>query len=144
MGHGKVYFPGGAFICTDNLNITFDDDGTIPDYVRDINFLSPDSAEFSCECEVNPQLFAKLTGVDLARGLDLASSFYIECSAPYEVQKRRHKKKRINKKWAKRYGYRTKFAKVELKEVSLVDKHLCDDVHEFEFVGRRWGDGLLV
>lgn len=28
---------------------------------------------------------------------------------PYLVQARSHKKKRINKKWAKRYGYITKY-----------------------------------
>ena len=28
---------------------------------------------------------------------------------PYLVQARTHKKKRINKKWAKRYGYITKY-----------------------------------
>lgn len=29
--------------------------------------------------------------------------------APYLIQARIHKKKRINKKWAKRYGYTTKY-----------------------------------
>lgn len=28
---------------------------------------------------------------------------------PYFVQRRSHRKKRINKKWAKRYGYITKY-----------------------------------
>ncbi len=31
----------------------------------------------------------------------------------FQLQKRHHKKKRINKKWAKRYGYDTKQVKVE-------------------------------
>lgn len=29
--------------------------------------------------------------------------------SPYLIQARTHKKKRINKKWAKRYGYITKY-----------------------------------
>ena len=28
---------------------------------------------------------------------------------PYLIQARTHKKKRVNKKWAKRYGYATKY-----------------------------------
>ncbi len=31
----------------------------------------------------------------------------------FQIQNRTHKKKRINKKWAKRYGYETKKVKVE-------------------------------
>lgn len=44
---------------------------------------------------------------------DNASSVSVECNSKYEydkpflkpMQKRKHKKKRINKKWAKKYGY---------------------------------------
>lgn len=136
MGHGKVYFPGGAYMCTDDLDITFEDD-EIPEYVTSIHTPLSASAELSCECEINPELFTQITGIDLARGRDLVSSLTLECSSPYQVQKRSHKKKRINKKWAKRYGYRTKFANVKLLDVSVVDKHLYDDVRELEFVGRR-------
>lgn len=33
--------------------------------------------------------------------------FDVSYGSPRQVQVRRHKKKRINKKWAKRYGYKT-------------------------------------
>ena len=112
-------------------------DGEIPEYITSIHTPLSTSAEFSCDCEVNPQLLAKMTGIDLSRGYDLASSFAFKCSSPYQVQKRRHKKKRINKKWAKRYGYITKFAEITLQEVSLVNEHRRDDILELEFTGRR-------
>lgn len=54
------------------------------------------------DVEINGDLLAMLCGVDLARGHD----FTVEYNAPELVQVRRHKKKRINKKWAKRYGYK--------------------------------------
>lgn len=134
--NNKLYIDGVEFTSTKNLDISFDN-GEIPEYVTDIHNPLSASAEFSCECEVNPQLLAKVTGVDLSQLGDLATSFSLRCSSPYQVQKRRHKKKRINKKWAKRYGYVTKFTEVRLEEVSLVNEHHRDDILELEFVGRR-------
>lgn len=51
-------------------------------------------------CEVNPN-FYEIIGCDVNKAPD---SFNIQFAKP--VQIRRHRKKRINKKWAKRYGYR--------------------------------------
>lgn len=39
---------------------------------------------------------------------------------PKKVQVRRHKKKRINKKWAKRYGYKILVDKYAIRDVSIV------------------------
>lgn len=134
--NNRLYLDGVEFAGIGDLDVAFED-GEIPEYITSIHNPLSASAEFSCECEVNPQLLAKVTGVDLAQLGDLATGFSLKCSSPYQVQKRRHKKKRINKKWAKRYGYVTKFAEVTLQDVSLVDKHLYPDALELEFVGRR-------
>ena len=75
----------------------------------------------SCETEmtyvvtVNESLFKKLTMCEDPE----AASYTLICRCPYMIPKRRHKKKRINKKWAKRYGYVTKFKNVKLEDVNF-------------------------
>lgn len=104
----------------DRIGRTFeiDNDGMLPKYVK--RFTSPMSAdaEISFECDINASLFAKLTGVDLAQGRDATCASVI-FQKPYQVQRRHHKKKRINKKWAKRYGYVTKFKTYQLEDVHI-------------------------
>ena len=51
---------------------------------------------------VNEELINKMTTVDPSKCMFITS-------IPYAVQVRKHKKNRINKKWAKKYGYRLKF-----------------------------------
>lgn len=41
--------------------------------------------------------------------------FYLEYYADIQIQARRHRKKRIDKKWLKRYGYKTVRRKIRLK-----------------------------
>lgn len=41
--------------------------------------------------------------------------YYLEYYADIQVQARRHRKKRIDKKWLKRYGYKTVRRKIRLK-----------------------------
>lgn len=61
------------------------------------------SAELSFECcTINYDLLRELTCPKNTE------SFSVTAFRPYETQAKRHKKKRINKKWAKRYGYVTK------------------------------------
>lgn len=95
-----------------------DNDGILPEYVK--RFLAPMSAdaEVSFECDIDASLFAKLTGIDLANGQDATCASVI-FQKPYRVQRKHHKKKRINKKWAKRYGYVTKFKTYRMDEVSI-------------------------
>lgn len=97
--------------------VTFDGD-TIPEYITGLNAPLSADAEISFECDIDVPLFAKLTGIDLAQGPDLTCASVI-FQSPYQVQARRHKKKRINKKWAKRYGYVTKFKNYQLDEVRI-------------------------
>lgn len=82
----------------------------VPKYITSITPKLSASAEFTMEAEINGDVFAKLCGLDLARG----KGFTVEYSEPILVQVRRHKKKRIDKKWHKRYGYKTIFRKKQL------------------------------
>lgn len=134
--NNRIYLDGAEFTSAKDLDICFEDGEEIPAYITNIYTPLSDSAELSCECEIDPHLLAKITGVDLAQVGDLATSFTMTCSSPFKVQKRIHKKKRINKKWAKRYGYLTRFAEVRLTEVSLIDEQYRKDALELEFVGR--------
>lgn len=95
-----------------------DNDGILPEYVK--RFLAPMSAdaEVSFKCDIDTSIFAKLTGIDLANGQDATCASVI-FQKPYRVQRKHHKKKRINKKWAKRYGYVTKFKTYRMDEVSI-------------------------
>lgn len=102
-----------------------------PQYLRSIDIPLSVEAEFTMEADINAPLFSKLTGADLTR-LGNPNSFTMQYSSPYQEQVRRHKKKRINKKWAKRYGYRTKFKKFRISEVSFTG-----DGFEFEATGRN-------
>lgn len=93
--------------------------------------------EFELESpEINSELVDKLVGVDLAHDCDMG--YTLEYFNARQVQVRRHKKKRINKKWAKRYGFRTVYDKVRFKEVSLVHKddgtYECVTNQPYEFV----------
>jgi len=103
-------FPGVSF-----------DAEKIPDCVRSITPKLSASAEFSMEAEIDGDMLAKLLGFPMAAG----KNFTVEYSEPILVQARRHHKKRINKKWRKRYGYKTIFRK----------KQLTDCVVKFEGSG---------
>ena len=89
----------------------------VPNFVEQIIPKLSTSEEFTMECDINGDLFAKLCGVDMANGKD----FTVEFSRPELVQVRRHRKKRINKKWAKRYGYKMMFKNHRI--VNCVMKH---------------------
>lgn len=59
---------------------------------------------FSADCEINDDLLQKLLGCDLSQ---LGDMYDIQYARPVRV--RRHKKKRIDKKWEKRYGYKLEY-----------------------------------
>ena len=61
------------------------------------------SSEITVEVEgTSTEEFLKILGVDIATRPDV-----ITIQLQKLVQVRKHKKKRINKKWAKKYGYKT-------------------------------------
>lgn len=68
--------------------------------------------------DLNVPVFMKLTGIDIARGADMTAVTLIGRD-PYQVQCRHHKKKRINKKWANKYGYVTKFRNYKLENIEI-------------------------
>lgn len=93
------------------------DPNNLPDYVTGIYPKLSDDTEFTVEAEINGDLFAKRCGCDVAKGKKL----YISFRAPVrEIQVRRHHKKRINKKWAKLYGYRTIFTNQQIVDCTVM------------------------
>ena len=95
-----------------------DNDCILPEYVKRFSAPMSADAEVSFECDIDTSLFAKLIGIDLANGQDATCASMI-FQKSYQVQRKHHKKKRINKKWAKRYGYVTKFKTYCMEEVSI-------------------------
>ena len=83
---------------------------------------------FSCtgECSVNYNFLQELLG------LNKSSNFY-DCEIYNEkkIPNRKHKKKRIAKKWFKRYGYKTTQVKSNWK---LSEYNNDNGVHEFMLV----------
>lgn len=72
---------------------------------------------------INEDLFSKLLGVNQKPKW----SFYYD----HQIQRRKHRKKRINKKWAKRYGYKTE--RVELNGLEFEQQN----DNEFTFVRKE-------
>ena len=127
LGRGKLYLNDLEFASIDKIEDISFKNGAIPEYITNIYCPVSTNEEYSIECEIDARLFSRIMGVDLSR----VGDFTVECKSPYQVQIRRNKKKRINKKWAKRYGYKTRFNKIQITDVKLIS-----DVNESEFVGR--------
>lgn len=107
-------------------------DEPFPQYVKSFNLVDPTAAECTFEAEIDVPMIFRSSFIFDASKLPSAQSFTAEFSEPYQEQRRKHKKKRINKKWAKRYGYVTKFRKWRIKEISLMNNGM-----EFEATGRN-------
>lgn len=90
----------------------------LPKYITGIRAPLSIDAEMSFEMDLNVPEFMKLTRIDIACGKDMTTATLI-CRDPYQVQRRHHKKKRINKKWAKKYGYVTKFRNYKLENIEI-------------------------
>ena len=98
------------------------DTTNIPEYITSITPKLSTSAEFTMEAEIDGDMFAKLLGFPMAA----EKNFTVEYSEPILVQARRHKKKRINKKWRKRYGYKMIFRKKQLTDC-VVSHNISND-----------------
>lgn len=103
-------------VINDLTNISFDN-CEIPEYISGLHIADPTAGELTFDCDVNLDMAKRIFGLDLANS---GMSCSMELQSPYQIQKRRHKKKRINKKWAKRYGYITIFKSVKLRDCSFV------------------------
>lgn len=73
--------------------------------------------EFSATCEINLDVLNKILGIDIANSDDAWAFHYTKL-----VQRRKHKKYRINKKWAKRYGFREETCNMGNYHIDGVDK----------------------
>ena len=109
---------------------------------KTVNLLDPKnfsaSAEFTMEAEIDGDALAKLLGFPMAAG----KNFTVEYSEPILVQARRHKKKRIDKKWRKRYGYKTIFRKKQLTDCVVKCESSGDVLSVFgrQLMFEIWGD----
>lgn len=140
---GKFYFGenmtpfGSGDIGTLTINDRF------ADGISDVHIPLSHTEELTMECEINHSVLSKMIGgVDLSSCND-ATSYTLIGKCPRRVQARRHKKKRVNKKWAKRYGYKTVY-----EDVRITDVHFNREDDRFEWsVGAknewpltmRWG-----
>lgn len=134
---GKLYFGEGmGFMGNAEIGtLTLDDRFT--DGISNVRIPLSSAEELTMECEVNHSVLSKVIGgVDLSSYGD-ATGYTLTGKCPRRVQARCHKKKRINKKWAKRYGYKTVY-----KDVRITDVHFNreDDRLEWEAIGatREW------
>ena len=76
-----------------------------PNY--EFEFRTPLAQEFTADsCIVDMGLLNLIS--EQPRG------FFLEYDAEVQIQARRHRKKRINKKWLKRYGYKTVKRRIRL------------------------------
>lgn len=125
LGSGSFYLKD-EFL-THNPPLVEIPDEPFPDYIRTSNLRNLVDAEIDI-----PMIHRFSATIDTSI-LGGAQSFSAEFSERYQVQRRKHKKKRINKKWAKRYGYETKYRKWRIKEMTFTG----NNNFEFEATGRN-------
>ena len=108
------------------------DANDVSEFVKSIHCPMSIEAEANFECDIDAKTLKKLTGIDLAHGSDFTGCTVL-FHQPVQVQVRRHKKKRINKKWAKRYGYKTVFKSIKLEEA-----YVEPNENGFDILGRNF------
>lgn len=123
-----MYLPNDFKLDWNNLDGKTFDLNDAPECITGIDIPLSDKAEqeFTLNGYVNEDVLKQLAGVPLD------SSFSMTCDSVRSVQRRKHKKKRINKKWAKRYGYITIIDKCHFRDVSIVPAD-CG----FEFIAKN-------
>lgn len=140
----SIKFSGnGSFFLTTNDNKSMLFDGGIS-YIEEIEISDNEippvtlslkqnrSASFSCENSCfNLELLDKHFNTFTPKEFDL------ECDRYIMIQARWHKKKRVNKKWLKRYGMKLDTVKVIYKSSELTylpDGEFEFDVHNKEYI----------
>ena len=84
------------------------------------------SVTFTGECSINYDLFQEVFGLN-----KLHNTYDCEIYEEKKIPNRKHKKKRIAKKWLKRYGYHT----IQVKSDWKLSKYNNDDgINEFTLV----------
>lgn len=129
---GYFYDASGNLIGPGFTDISFTEDlEATPNYISSLGFQISTSTEFEMTADVDIPLFGKLCGIDLAHGRDMTAS--LSFREPYQVQVKRHKKRRINKKWAKRYGYVTKYRDVQIENARIEN----ESENSFNIIGEQ-------
>lgn len=91
--------------------------------------------EFEMETMIDTQTLGTLIGEPKG-----PSGFTVCYDGTYLEQARRHKKKRINKKWAKRYGYREVPCTYRFNNARLSEREngaILFETYNFEIIKRR-------
>ena len=141
---GKIFFGDDMrFVGVGDIgSLTVDDN--LEDCMTDFRIPLSGSEELTFECEVDPILFSQLAGgVDVSSYGD-AAGYTLTGKMPKCVQVRRHKKKRINKKWAKRYGYKRVYKDVQMTDVHFDPSYTIADDGEINFVETSFTGTLWV
>ena len=112
----------------DNLELV---DGAVPKYVTPIVGSLCKDAEMSFEGTLNMPLFEQMCGFEQAIRNVRVDNMTLSFESPYLIQARKHRKKRINKKWAKRYGFKYMFKVVEMEDVEIENNN-----DEIDILGR--------
>lgn len=90
-----------------------------------------DNIEF---CGVNEIVMSFHTNIDALKKLrhtDLGASLEFSVTQEHDVPKRHHRKRRIQKKWNKRYGVWRHIDSMELKECTLIPGPLSADTNPY-------------
>lgn len=92
---GKQFLDVPAYDMSCDIPMSADEE---TDY--NFEFRTPLAQEFTVDsCIVDTGLLSLIS--------ERPKGFFLEYDADVQVQARKHRKKRINKKWLKRYGYKT-------------------------------------
>lgn len=127
LNNGTLYMidsDGGRFELGDDLCGDIEIDTLSPNEIPDIHFNLTSAANASLE----------ITTTDLEylayKPFEPAKDFWFEFEEEILIQAKWHKKKRINKKWLKRYGMKSDTVKVRAKARALDHGYLAG---EFDF-----------
>lgn len=78
------------------------------------------------ECDINTKILNAILGFDLSNPDSTWSVEYIK-----HVQARTHRKKRINKKWLKRYGYKSIPVIIGKFKMKLLEQNSEEDISNY-------------
>lgn len=139
LNDGTLYMMesnGKKFELGNDLYGDIEIDTLSPDEIPDMvyNLKNTESASLSCE-----MTFADLSCLDY-KPFEPTETFNIEYNVPILVQARWHKKKRINKKWLKRYGMKSDAVKMKAEASTLsynTETGECEfEVDKLEYIWR--------
>lgn len=91
-------------------------------------------AEMTLKRDINVPLFEQMCGIEPFIRNVRVNNMTLSFESPYLVQARKHRKKRINKKWAKRYGFKYMFKVVQMEDVEIENHDDEIDILGKEFV----------